>query len=83
MAFREGVDVNERIFKENYYREAYENVPFKARYDLTYLTPTRRQLRCKVGMESEKSWEFHFYFLRSLVVKHALYFCSQFDIHSV
>lgn len=48
MTFREGADLNERIFKENNYKEANENVPFKARYDLTYLTPSRRQLRFKV-----------------------------------
>ena len=47
MAFREGVDLDERTFKENRYRED-ENIPFKARYDLTYLTPSRCQLRCKV-----------------------------------
>ena len=60
MAFKEGVDLNERIFKENHYREAHANAPFKARYDLTYLTPSRHQLRCKVGKESEKNLSISF-----------------------
>lgn len=47
-AFREGVDLDERMFKENNY-ETRENNPYIARYDLTYLTPSHHQLRCKVS----------------------------------
>ena len=48
MTVRGVADLNERIFKENNYKEANENVPFKASYDLTYRTPCGRELRCKV-----------------------------------
>ena len=51
LAFREGVDLDERIFTRNHYRENSEDMPYIGRYDLTYLTPCHHQLLCKVRLQ--------------------------------
>lgn len=49
VAFNEGVDFVEDIFKGNFEKTSEENTEYVARYDLTYLSPGGYQLRCKVS----------------------------------
>ena len=49
VAFHEGVDFVEDIFKGNFEQASEENTEYVARYDLTYLAPGGYQLRCKVS----------------------------------
>ena len=50
VAFKEGVDFVEDIFKRNYYEETPEECSeYGTRYDLTYVSPCGHQLRCKVS----------------------------------
>ena len=49
VAFNEGVDFVEDIFKGHFKRASQENTEYVARYDLTYLSPGGYQLRCKVS----------------------------------
>lgn len=49
VAFNEGVDFVEDIFKGNFEKGSEENTEYVARYDLTYLSPGGYQLRCKVS----------------------------------
>ena len=48
LAFIEGVELTERIFKGKYKERSVEDVPFFARYDMTIITPCFHQVRCKV-----------------------------------
>lgn len=47
-SFKEGVQVNEAIFRGHYREQSPEDFAFIARYDLTFLTPCWHQIRCKV-----------------------------------
>ena len=50
VAFREGVDFVDDIFKANYWENTPEEyTEYGTRYDLTYLTPCCYQLKCKVS----------------------------------
>lgn len=48
LAFIEGVELTERIFKGKYKERSVEDVPYFARYDMTIITPCFHQVRCKV-----------------------------------
>ena len=50
VAFREGVDLVEDIFRENYQEKTPEEyTEYATRYDLTFLSPGCYQLKCKVS----------------------------------
>ena len=52
ISFQEGVDVIEDIFKGSYYVNTPEEyLEYAARYDLTFLTPCNREIRCKVRVK--------------------------------
>ena len=54
VAFQEGVNFIEDIFRGYYYDNTpKEYVDYAARYDLTFLTPCSRQVRCKVSRFKE------------------------------
>ena len=49
-SFKEGVQVDEAIFRGHYREQSPEDVAFISRYDLTFLTPCWHQIRCKVWL---------------------------------
>ena len=50
VTFQEGVNFIEDIFRGYYYDNTpKEYLDYAARYDLTFLTPCSRQMRCKVS----------------------------------
>ena len=50
VAFNEGVDFVEDIFKRNYCEETFgEYTEYVVRHDLTFVSPCGYQLRCKVS----------------------------------
>ena len=52
LAFREGVEIDENNFEASYFKKIPEVTAYQARYDLTYITPSRHQLRCKVSWKT-------------------------------
>ena len=50
IAFNEGVDLSEDMFKRNYREKISEEyAEYATRYDLTFLSPGCYQIRCKVS----------------------------------
>ena len=50
IAFNEGLDLSENIFKRNYPEKiSDEYTEYATRYDLTFLAPGCYQIRCKVS----------------------------------
>lgn len=60
MAFKEGVDISERVIEDTF--EQQDEQDYIARYDLSYLTPRSQPIRCKVRKQND----FFFWYIRHL-----------------
>ena len=49
IAFKEGVQIDKNVLQETFSTQPAEDDFFAARYDLSFLTPRGRSIRCKVG----------------------------------
>ena len=49
IAFKEGVQIDKKVLQETFNTQPAEDDLYSARYDLSFLTPRGRSIRCKVG----------------------------------
>ena len=49
IAFKEGVQIDKKMLQETFGTQPAEDDLYAARYDLSFLTPLGRPIRCKVG----------------------------------
>ena len=49
VAFKEGLQIDKKVLQETFSTQPDEDDLYAARYDLCFLTPRGRSIRCKVG----------------------------------
>lgn len=49
IAFKEGIQIDKKVLQETFNTQPAEDDLYAARYDLSFLTPRGRSIRCKVG----------------------------------